>query len=87
MEPLVIFGAGLVMYCGYLAIMDEMQVLLFLRRYIKNLLFRKIKGLKGFKATRKNRRLSNTLQNRRRPLNTDSIAVLAVTAMNFKRHY
>jgi hypothetical protein len=27
MEPLVIFGAGLVAYCGYLAIMDEIRVL------------------------------------------------------------
>ncbi len=27
MEPLVIFGAGLVVYCGYLAIVDEIQVL------------------------------------------------------------
>ncbi len=25
MEPLVIFGAGLVMYCGYLAVMDEIN--------------------------------------------------------------
>jgi hypothetical protein len=23
MEPLVLFGAGLVVYCGYLAVMDE----------------------------------------------------------------
>ncbi len=25
MEPLVIFGAGLVIYCGYLSIMDEIR--------------------------------------------------------------
>ncbi len=25
MEPLVIFGAGLVVYCGYLTIMDEIR--------------------------------------------------------------
>ncbi len=26
MEPLVIFGAGLVVYCGYLSIVDEIRV-------------------------------------------------------------
>ncbi len=26
MEPLVIFGAGLVVYCGYLSIADEIRV-------------------------------------------------------------
>jgi hypothetical protein len=25
MEPLVLFGAGLVVYCGYLALLDEMH--------------------------------------------------------------
>lgn len=25
MEPLVVFGAGLVIYCGYLAVMDEIR--------------------------------------------------------------
>ncbi len=25
MEPLVVFGAGLVIYCGYLAAMDEIR--------------------------------------------------------------
>lgn len=25
MEPLVIFGAGLVVYCGYLSLMDEIS--------------------------------------------------------------
>jgi hypothetical protein len=27
MEPLVVFGAGLVAYCGWLAILDEIRVL------------------------------------------------------------
>jgi hypothetical protein len=27
MEPLVLFGAGLVVYCGYLAIMDEVAAM------------------------------------------------------------
>lgn len=27
MEPLVVFGAGLVAYCGWLAVLDEIQAL------------------------------------------------------------
>ncbi len=33
MEPLVVFGAGLVIYCGYLAALDEIRV--FKRCYAK----------------------------------------------------
>jgi hypothetical protein len=38
MEPLVIFGAGLVVYCGYLSIVDEIRVLKksYARRRVSN---------------------------------------------------
>lgn len=34
MEPLVLFGVGLVVYCGYLALLDEIQD--FRRSYAKS---------------------------------------------------
>jgi hypothetical protein len=44
MEPLVIFGAGLVVYCGYLSIMDEIRVLK--KSYAARRISYKIKSLK-----------------------------------------
>ncbi|MBP1752872.1 MAG: hypothetical protein H6Q57_1708 [Geobacteraceae bacterium] len=63
MEPLVIFGAGLVMYCGYLAILDEMRDLAFLRECLKNKMERKRKLLKASKVSRTNRPLSMRFKN------------------------
>ena len=63
MEPLVIFGAGLVMYCGYLAILDEMRDLAFLRECLKNKMARKRKLLKASKVSRTNRPLSMRFKN------------------------
>lgn len=63
MEPLVIFGAGLVMYCGYLAIMDEMRDLAFLRECLKNKMARNRKFLKASKVSRTNRPLSMRFKN------------------------
>ncbi len=51
MEPLVIFGAGLVIYCGYLAAIDEMRDL---KRFFAKL--RAACGTKTAKAAKKNAR-------------------------------
>jgi hypothetical protein len=51
MEPLVLFGAGLVVYCGYLAVMDEVADLK--RCLAKNGVKRRQKdAVKGKRATR-----------------------------------
>jgi hypothetical protein len=63
MEPLVIFGAGLVIYCGYLAILDEMRDLAYLRECLKNKIARKRKILKASKVSRINRPLSMRFKN------------------------
>lgn len=51
MEPLVIFGVGLVIYCGYLAAMDEMRDLK--RCYARHMASR---GAKTAKAAKKHAR-------------------------------